>query len=296
MKSKLKAVAPKAAKPSKPKILIYGKPGVGKTWTSLDFPSCYFIDTEGGADLGHYMDKLEKSGGVYYGIDQGSLDFINVIDQVKALATEKHQYKTLVIDSITKIFLNEIAAEAQRLADAGAVNEYGRDRKPAVNYVKTLMSWLQRLDMTVILISHEKSAWGMVKGQRQEIGTTFDCYDKLEYELHLALNIIRQGKEHIAVVTKSRLSGFSNGKTFPWSYSEFANKFGKDVIEAEAAPIVLPTQEQLLEIDGIIKTFNVSKALIDAWFTKANCTNFAEMDADKLQAVINSYKSKIIKE
>jgi hypothetical protein len=66
-KSKLKAVAPKAAEPSKPKMLIFGKPGVGKTWTSLDFPNVYYVDTEGGADLAHYTDKLEKSGGVYFG-------------------------------------------------------------------------------------------------------------------------------------------------------------------------------------------------------------------------------------
>ncbi len=35
----LKGTDPKSAKPSKPKILIYGKPGVGKTWAALDFPS-----------------------------------------------------------------------------------------------------------------------------------------------------------------------------------------------------------------------------------------------------------------
>ena len=67
--SKLRAVDPKAASPSKPKILIFGKPGVGKTWTSLDFPSVYYIDTEGGADLNHYTDKLKKAGGVYFGPD-----------------------------------------------------------------------------------------------------------------------------------------------------------------------------------------------------------------------------------
>ena len=47
--SKLKAKDPVNAEPSKPKMLIFGKPGVGKTWGALDFPSCYYIDTEGGA-------------------------------------------------------------------------------------------------------------------------------------------------------------------------------------------------------------------------------------------------------
>jgi hypothetical protein len=92
-RSRLKAVAPKHAEPSKPKVLIFGKSGVGKTWTSLDFPSCYYIDTEGGADLAHYTAKLEVAGGVYLGPDQGSTDFATIIEQVKALATERHPYR-----------------------------------------------------------------------------------------------------------------------------------------------------------------------------------------------------------
>ena len=70
MASKLKAIAPKAAEPSKPKMLIYGKPGVGKTWAALDFPSVYYMDTEGGADLEHYTDKLLAAGGMYFGPEQ----------------------------------------------------------------------------------------------------------------------------------------------------------------------------------------------------------------------------------
>ena len=72
MASKLKAVAPKAAEPSRPKVLIFGREGIGKTWFSLQFPSVYFIDTEGGANRDHYTDLLEKAGGVYLGPEQGS--------------------------------------------------------------------------------------------------------------------------------------------------------------------------------------------------------------------------------
>src|SRR5262249_38170256 len=103
LKSKLKAVDPKAAEPSKPKILIFGKPGVGKTWGSLDFPSVYYIDTEGGADLKHYTDKLTKAGGMYFGPEQGSLSFASVLEQIQALATERHSFRTVVIDSISKL-------------------------------------------------------------------------------------------------------------------------------------------------------------------------------------------------
>ena len=280
-KSKLKAVKPEEAKPSRPKVLIYGKPGVGKTWTSLDFPKCYFIDCEGGANLPHYTDKLTKSGGIYYGIEQGSLDFSNVIGQLQALATEKHEYRTVVIDSITKIFNNEIAAESDRLASANKVNEFGRDKKPAVSYIKTLISWIQRLDMTVILIAHEKPLWGMVSGQRAEIGVTFDCYDKLEYELHLALNIVKLPTKRNAVIKKSRLLNFEDNTAFEWSYEEFAKRYGREILEGEAAQLILATPEQVEEIKRLVELLKLPDNQVDKWLTAANSDSWENMDSDK---------------
>ena len=236
---RLKAVDPKAAEPSKPKVLIFGKPGVGKTWTALDFPSVYYIDTEGGADLQHYTDKLKASGGMYLGPEQGSTSFETLIEQITALATEKHHFRTVVIDSITKLFLLEIAREAERLGDK---NAFGADKKPAVAYMRRLVSWLTRLDMNVILIAHEKVVWGKdEKGVQTVIGETFDAWDKLEYELHLCLNIIKTGSTRRALVRKSRLTGFPDSDTFKWSYEEFASRYGRDVMETEAKQVELAT-------------------------------------------------------
>lgn len=293
MKSKLKAITPKAAKPSKPKILIFGKPGVGKTWTSLDFPSVYYIDTEGGADLGHYTDKLEKAGGVYFGIEQGSLDFNNVLEQVQALATEDHGYKTLVIDSITKIFNLDIVKEGERLEEAKKKNEFGIDRKPALAKMRKLIGWLQRLDMNVILIAHEKPLWGInSNGERVEIGVTFDAWEKLEYELHLCLNIINAGGNRLAKVRKTRLIGFPDATILPWSYKDFAEKHGKDVMEQKSEKLVLATPEQLIEIKHLTETVKLPEGIQDKWLTAANASNFDEMDTDKLQAIIDMIKTK----
>lgn len=179
--SKLKAKDPSAAKPSKPKILIFGKPGVGKTWQALDFPSVYYIDTEGGANKPEYLDKLRVSGGVYMGPEDGSLDFPTIIEQVKALCSEKHSYKTLVIDSISKVFNHAVALEAERLSEQQKKNEWGLDRKPAVAFMRRLVAWLSKLDMNVILIAHSKAEWGTdATGERKEIGQTYDGWDKLD--------------------------------------------------------------------------------------------------------------------
>lgn len=293
-KSKLKGIDPKNAEPSKPKILIYGKPGVGKTWTSLDFPSVYYIDSEGGADLEHYTDKLKKSGGAYFGVEHGALSFDAIIEQIQALATENHHYKTVVIDSITKIFNTAISDEGERLQRENKKNEFGIDKKPAVYQIKRLINWLQRLDMNVILIAHQKPLWGTDKnGDRSEIGTTFDCWDKLEYELHLCLNIEKNGNSRLARIKKTRLLGFPDASTFPWAYDEFSKLYGKDVIEKKAETLVLATPEQVTEMTTLLDLVKLPEGEVDKWLTKASVTSFAEMDQSKIIACINSLKSKI---
>lgn len=290
-KSRLRAVAPKAADPSKPKVLIYGKPGVGKTWQALDFPSVYYIDTEGGADLAHYTDKLERSGGVYLGPDQGSLDFATVLEQVQALATERHHFRTLVIDSISKLYTLEITREGERLGDK---NAFGADKKPAVAYMRRLVSWLVRLDMNVILIAHEKPLWGQdAKGERAEVGVTFDCWDKLEYELHLALNIQKRGQSRVARVTKSRLQGFPDGDTFPWTYETFAERYGRDVIEKEAAPVAIATPEQVAELNRLLEVVKMPDGWLPAVLTRANVERLDDMEADKVEKLIAVVKEKL---
>jgi hypothetical protein len=289
-RSRLRAVAPQTAAPSKPKILVFGKAGVGKTWVAMDWPSCFFVDTEGGANLPHYTERLDRSGGVYLGPDQGSTDFATIIEQVKALATERHPYRTLVIDSVTKVFTLEIAREAERLGDS---DKFGASKKPAVSYMRQLIAALMRLDMNVILIAHEIEQWGQdERGNRVVVGTTFDAWPKLEYELHLALHITKQGPSRYAQVRKSRLIGFPEGTRFPWSYAEFAERYGRDVIEKAVTPVELATPEQIAEAERLIDTVKMPDGWLEKCFSAANVDALAELDTDKIAKLINAMKER----
>lgn len=284
--SRLKAVDPKAAEPSKPKILIFGKAGVGKTWGALDFPSCYYIDTEGGANLRHYTDKLAKAGGMYMGPEQGSQDFDTVIEQVKALGTEEHPYKTLVIDSISKLHNLEVNTEAERLGDKDG---FGASKKPALRKMSSLIRWAERIDMNIVMIAHEKAQWA--KGE--QIGVTFDGADKLDYELHLCLNIIKTGESRRALVKKTRLLEFPDATNFAWSYEDFATKYGKGVIEGKVKQLVLATPEQLAELNTLLEVVRLPEGETEKWLKKANAESFAEMDSDKVAACITMLKGKV---
>jgi len=289
--SKLKARDPKTAEPSKPKILLFGKPGIGKTWFALDFPNCYYFDTEGGANLEHYSAKLSAAGGKYLGPEDGTLDFSFLLSQIEALCTEDHGFKTLVVDSISKIFNTAVAVTSEQLGEKDA---FGASKKPAVAMMRRLIAWLGRLDMNVLLIAHEKPEWGLnTKGERVEMGATFDAWDKLEYELHLAVHAQKRGNSRVMIVRKSRLLGFPDGETMPLDFLDFAKRYGRDVINKDAAMIVLASTEQVSEIQRLVSVLKVADDEIQKIFTKAGVDSWHELTRDQAEKSISWLKSKL---
>lgn len=289
--SRLKGKDPKTAEVTKPKILIYGAPGVGKTFTSLDWPSVYYIDTEGGANLPHYTDKLKAAGGAYLGPEDGANDFETIIAQMQALASEEHGYRTLVIDSITKPFVSAITAEAERLGDKDA---FGASKKPAIALTRRVIDWLDRLPMNVIIIAHERPEWGIdAKGERAQVGITYDAYEKLAYELHLVLHVQKRGRDRVAIVKKSRLTGFPEGETIPWTFNEIAARYGRDVIEKKQAALVLATPEQVRKLQKLIQAVKVEEEVLAKWRTKARVENWSEMTAAQIEPCIAHLEGKL---
>lgn len=291
MASKLRAIPPKSAEPSRPKVLLFGREGIGKTWFALQFPSVYFIDVEGGASRNHYMDILERSGGMYMGPSEGALDFETVIGQVQALAKEKHTYRTLVIDSTTKLFNTAVAEEAERLGDK---NAFGADKKAAVQYMRRLVVWLMRLDMSVVLTAHQKEVWGLNdKGVREVVGVGADTWEKLPYELDLTLNIQKIGPRRIGKIGKSRLLGFPENETFDFTYEAFSERYGREVIEKDSKPLKLATPEQVAEIKRLLDTVRLPDGQVEKWLAAASAETWDEVDDDKASKVITALKSKL---
>jgi hypothetical protein len=286
--SKLKAKKPLEVKPTKPKILVFGKAGIGKTWVALDFPSVYYIDTEGGATQPQYQNKLLKAGGVYLGKEDGSQSFNDIIEQVRALATEQHNYKTLVIDSISKIINLEIAEAESKKKDI-TVSDFGASKKPANQYFRQLLKWIEKLDMNVILIAHEKALWK--KGE--QVGETFDGADKLDYELDLSLQITSNGLNRRAVVIKSRIETFSPASVFEWNYETFAEKYGKSVIESKGNLFVPAKPEQITEANNLLDVVKLPEDEIEKWLKKNNADSFEEVAEDKMAILINYLKTKL---
>lgn len=290
--SKLKGRKPEAVRPGKIKMLTYGKSGAGKTWLSIDFPSTYYIDCEGGARLGHYQKKLDESGGAYFGVEDGALDFEAVIAQIEALATEAHPYRTLAIGSITKLYQTAIAAEQQRLGDR---DSFGASKKPAISGMRRLILWIQRLDMNVLMEAHEATEWGInpKSGQREEIGNLPDVWDKLIYELDLTLRVEKRGPVRMCVVRKSRLTGFPEGESFSCEYPAFSERYGKDFLEAAPQCLVLAAPEQVAEITRLLSVVQVPGEQIEKALAKAGASTLAELSTEQAATLADWLKQKV---
>jgi hypothetical protein len=281
----LKGKKPEIVIPGKPKLLLSGAPGVGKTLFSLGFDRPYFIDCESGATRSQYMDKLVKSNGLYMGKEDGAQDFPTVIEQVKTLATTKHEYSTLVIDSFSKLY-NLTAA----IAEEKVGNAYGADKKEAQKPTRQLQLWLDRLDMVVILVCHSKSEWK--NGQPTGL-STYDGYDKLSYDLDLWLEATITGKKRSFVVRKSRIEGFEIGNSYPLEYPVFADLYGKDIIEKPSVPTVLATPDQITEAKRLVALFNLSDEDQVKALKKYDVDTFEELTDVQIKQIIDNLTKKI---
>jgi hypothetical protein len=276
----LRAVKPEAIQ-KRLKCLFYGAAGTGKTTCAISFPHVYLIDTERGAENTQYTDILSKNGGVIFQTN----DFDEVFSEVISLLTEKHEFKTLVIDSFTNLYNDLLDKSAARNG-----TEFGRHYADANKQIKNLLNMLLRLEMSVIVTCHSKTEYGT---NLAVLGQVFDGYKKLDYLFDLVFEIQKRGPERVGIAKKSRMESFPDGESFPFSYEEIAKRYGKDILEKEAVPQELATEEQIKEIERLIKVLKIPSEVWLKWLDKSSSEKWEFMPRDTIQKCINFLLTKV---
>lgn len=278
----LKAHKAEYLKPSKPHMMLFGKPDTDKSKLGCEFPNAVYMDTENGAVESQYVQTLNSNNSLYFGVKDGSQNLREVIDQVKALIVTPGDRQTLVLDSVSKSLDTADAEEQERMGDTK--DPFSSYKKAGVRQMRRLCMLLGQLDMTVLLIAHAKDKWEGQGLDRKMAGTTFDAWPKLGHEMNLQLESQRVGAVTFMRVVRSKYACLIRGQEIPMTYDAFSKAYGKDVMERKAEGLIIATPEQVVEITKLAGILKMDQEELDGWLNKAGAEEIQDLskeNADK---------------
>lgn len=275
------------------KMFVFGPAGVGKTTAVIQFPYCYIMDTERGTDF--YANTIKDAKSVVL----QTLNVDEIKEEVKSLATEKHGYKTLIIDPITQVY-NNTQEKWTRSFEKYAKSEKDREVQDfGMRYwskVKGDFKGLQRLilalDMNVIITAHQKDVYGT---GFNKVGVSFDSMKGDDYLFDLVFRVERKNGDLVAYKVKERaeLGKEKFPEEFVWSYENFCKFYGKEIIEKDSTPIVMASAEQVVKIKNLVDTVKIDEDTINKWFLKADVDDWSEMSGEQITKCIDFVEKKL---
>lgn len=281
----LKAVKPEKIE-KRLKLFLYGPAGVGKTTAAIQFPNAVIVDMERGTE--NYAETIAKSGSVVL----QSVNPDEIKAEIKTLLTEAHPYKTLILDPMTA-FYNALQEKWARIFEKHATNEkqaelqdfgpryWGRIKSE----YKSIQRLLMALDMNVIITSHQKDiyATGM-----QKIGVGPDSMKGDEYFFDYVFQLENVGGKRMAKTIKERAEVGKNRfpATFEWSYENFLQFYGAEIIKKPAEPVKMASPDQIIKVKRLLDVVKIEDSEVTTWMTKANVDTWEEMTAEQIEKVI----------
>jgi hypothetical protein len=263
------------------KMFMFGPAGVGKTTAAIQFPNSYIIDSERGSE--NYDQLINSSGSVVYHTN----DMAEVLAEVRSLLTDKHDYRTLVIDPITTLY-NDLLDKCEMQVGS----DFGRHYGAANKQMKRLANLIMALDMNVVITAHAKKEYAPGAAM-QLLGMTFDGWKQLDYWFDLVVELQKKGKKRFGVVRKTRLAQFPDEDVFEWSYDAIKKRYGGDTLERQAESVELASPEQVKEIKNLLEVVKLPEGTTDKWLAKAGVETFEDMPADVLQKCIDFTKGRL---
>ena len=276
----------RAAKPAtrqkRLKLFMYGPAGVGKTTAAVQFPDAYIIDCERGTE--NYDQTINANGGVVF----QTTDMNELIAEVRALLTEPHDFKTLVIDPITPLY-NDLLEKCEKKVGS----DFGRHYSEANKHMKRLANLVMALDMNVVITAHAKKEYGE---NLKVLGQTFDGWRQLDYWFDLVIELQKgrgKGARRMARVVKTRIEAFPDEDVFEWSYDAIRKRYGTAVMERQAEPVRLAEPRNVNELRELLELVRLPEGLVEKWLSRANVDRFEDMPADVLEKCLDYVRHRL---
>ena len=166
----LKSVERTGTRPIPPRIMIYGPQKIGKSTFAANAPGAIFVPIEDGLNA-IQVDAFPQA-----------TSFQDVLDAMEQLATQPHDYRTVVVDSLDwleALIWKQTCADGQKksIEDFG----YGKGYVEALKYWRTFLDCITGLrdlrGMASILIAHAQI-------RKFEAPDKAGSWDRYEPKLH----------------------------------------------------------------------------------------------------------------
>lgn len=180
---------------------IVGEGGIGKTSLAASFPSPVFIRTEDGTQSISGRDDV-----ALFPVAQSSQD---VLDAIASLATEPHDFETLVIDSITQmntlIEAEIVALDGKAKSINQALGGYGAGHSAVSDRHRQIREWVGNLSthvgMNIVFIAHADS----------ETVETPDTDTYTRYTIRMNRRSVSHYSDNVDLVAFLKLRTFTTG-------------------------------------------------------------------------------------
>jgi hypothetical protein len=214
-----------------------------------------------------------------------TVDIHEVVQEVKSLLTEKHDFRTLVIDPITPLY-NDLLEKCESRVGA----DFGRHYGAANKEMKRLANLIMALDMNVVITAHAKTEYGQ---NFSKLGYTFDGWRQLDYWFDLVVELGRKGKKRHAKVVKTRMESFPDEDVFEWSYDAIRQRYDATMLEKEAQAVAMATPQQVHEVKDLLSVVRLPEGMVEKWFAKAGVEEWEDMPGDVIAKCIEYVRNRL---
>jgi hypothetical protein len=259
---------------------------------ALQFPNNYIIDTEKGTD--QYAKMIADNHSVSF----KTSSFDEAKEELMALLTTKHEFRTFTIDPITILYESLSFKWEKKFNNMNDMRRWSRIKADW----KAFQHLLLELDMNVIITAHSKILYG---DNITKLGDTFDSMKGDDYLFDYVFRIEKARKEGsvpMAITEKQRAEiGVPKfPETFEWSYSNFIKFYGEGMITKASEPKILATEEMIVDFITLLDIVKVGEDVLNKWGitdppTIEEKNELVELEADQLEKRIKYLKSKLPK-
>lgn len=230
------------------RLFIWGPPGAGKTRSALSMGKCAYISLEKGAQ--YYADEFD-----FRLIEPTT--FEEILNAVRWLATNQHDYNTVVIDPITTAWdmVQEEFLTNKRAKKGPEATITGGDWKDIKPRYKTLLKLLTNIDMNVVIIAQSTKNYVDSAGDSDQM-LKVDKHDPESanaekstayiFDTEIQLRAVRsdQGRkvQFMATVRKDRTGKFPS-TSFEFTGAAIRKYFGA-IVDATSKAITLSEELQ----------------------------------------------------